>query len=192
MSSLQHTAQSYLETAENLIAHLQATLNNTKTQKQWTDGNLDALRNFTFLGFDVKQYPTPARDIATERKGEFLWDYIAYAQGFGILLAAESEWRENHIDPQGLKHDFEKLLYVKSPLKIMMCRRNHRNDGATIAGMLSMYAREACSNYSPGEVFILYCVGWLADDSRNDEVFLWQVPGPVVSCVNSAFEFKPQ
>jgi len=192
MSKLEHTSTSYLNTAIELIEHLRQNLSNTKTQKQWTDGNLNALREFKFDGYEVSRYPTPAHDNPNERKVEFLWDYVAYASGFGILLAAESEWRENHIDPSGLKHDFEKLLYVKSPIKLMMCRRNSRNDGSVIADVLNEYARSVCSNYSPGEVFILYCVGWLSEDSRNDEVFVWQVPGSVVSCDNQQFEFKRQ
>jgi hypothetical protein len=190
MGKLIHTSESYLETAEALIRHLRGQLKNTTRQKEWTDGNLDALRSFDFKGYKVTNYPTPARDVPADRKMEFLWDFIAYASGFGILLAAESEWKDLSSDPTGLRHDFEKLLYVKSPLKLMMCRRNNKNSGVSIAKDLSKYAHGVCSNYSSGEVFILYCVGWLEDDARNDEVFLFQIAGPVTPCSLTEFNFR--
>ena len=48
--------------------------------------------------------------------GQFLWDFIAYQPGQGILLAAESEHDNKKRE---MAQDFEKLLYVRSPVKLI-------------------------------------------------------------------------
>jgi len=54
---------------------------------------------------------------------EFLWDFVGYIKERGILVAAESEFSAKHDD---IAYDFDKLLYGRSPLKLMICRIDTR------------------------------------------------------------------
>lgn len=96
-----------------LIAHLKTTPD-TQGQQDWTSANLISLRAFTGHGFEVRHYP-PSPE--SNQKDAFLWDYIAYKQGAGMLIVAESE--HNNRDTSGLKHDFEKLFYAIAPIKLL-------------------------------------------------------------------------
>lgn len=59
------------------------------------------------------------------RKGEYLADYTWAEEGNGkrVLLASESEWgsgRFGTIHWTPVEHDFEKLLAIKSPFKVLI------------------------------------------------------------------------
>jgi len=113
----------------------------------------------------------------TDRKAEFLWDFIAYVQGRGILIAAESEFDNRNI--ASILGDFDKLLYVRSPIKLMICRVDEDNVHASvICEKAFAYMNECCSEFSPGELFIIYCRKWTnADGSNGDIVYQLQVNG---------------
>jgi hypothetical protein len=50
---------------------------------------------------------------------EVIVDHVLFLKdGGGILLAAESEWHQGDFD---IKQDFQKLLYVKAPIKVFVC-----------------------------------------------------------------------
>src|SRR5215813_2484783 len=58
----------------------------------------------------------------TKPKSQWLFDLIWWndgSRGKGVELAVESEW---NADEGAVVHDFEKLLAVKSPLKLMIYR----------------------------------------------------------------------
>lgn len=108
--------------------------------------------------------------------------------GEGILLAAESEHAE---DTNGLKHDFEKLFYVRSPLKLFMCRTSSKSVADVIKSNLEVYMRETCSKFSPAEVFILYFV-WSADEqgTNKDIAYLLQMKGDSHYCEVTTEKFE--
>ena len=59
---------------------------------------------------------------------------------------------------------FEKLLYVRSPLKLMICRASHSSDAEKQANYIrdcvQEFMQNTCTWYTPGEVYLLYCVYW--------------------------------
>ena len=54
---------------------------------------------------------------ASERRHEFMVDLCAF-EGQRMILAVESEWLP---EPENTFYDFRKLLYLKAPLKVMIC-----------------------------------------------------------------------
>ena len=159
-----------------LIEHLR-TIPDTHEQKEWTSANLKALRTFRMPNSDLQHFP-PSPD--SNQKNAFLWDYIAYQQGHGILVVAESE--HNYKDVDGLKHDFEKLFYAIAPIKLFMFI-GHREQEVdqrtdTIVAKLRAYMTECCSRFMPGELYILYCRTWKRDDGNSgDRAYFLQIPG---------------
>jgi|GEM_PF-2951049 len=154
--------------ADELVKTLTEGLAKSRRTK-WTANGFDVLRNFRPLGMNLQEF-CRLPDSKGQKRGEFLWDYIAYEQGEGILLAVESEWDfENEHD---LKHDFEKLLYVNSPLKLMLCRATTGAIADDIARKLGAYANEAFSHFGPGEIYILYCR--VDSPEQSDKCYLWQ------------------
>ena len=162
-----YSAEQNLELASELIAYLRSNIKNTSRQLEWSQRNFNLLRSFAFIH--------GARGLPTEGKDrEFLWDFVAYKQGSGILLAAESE---HSTESKELTYDFEKLLYVRSPLKLMMCRITSKTDADNIKKWLSDWMLGSCTEYSAGEVFIIYCVWWDEGAGNRDIAFVFQIPG---------------
>jgi hypothetical protein len=159
------------ELALRLIQHLREVLKDTQGRTEWTSRNLEALRSFPSEGYDLQHFP-PA---GANRKGAFLWDYVAYQQDTGILIAAETEYEST---PTRLKEDFDKLLYVRSPIKVFMFWLT-KEEGLfenVVADLTTFMA--SCSAYSPGEVFILYCRTWQNENSSSgDLASLLQIEG---------------
>jgi hypothetical protein len=111
------TAAEIRRCADELIAALSDLPD--ATGDAWTQENfrrLDAfarLKNPTLTSYYRKHF----------EKTEFLWDFIAAAPEVGIFLAAESEQAvADESQVTALKHDFEKLLYVYSPIRILITR----------------------------------------------------------------------
>ena len=90
-------------------------------------------------------------------KSEFLWDFIASGLEVGIFLAAESE-QAVHTDRDivALKHDFEKLLYVYSPIRILITKARDQQHAQMLAGELAAYAQGCCLAFNPGASFVLH------------------------------------
>ena len=162
--------------AQELVTHLHDGIKNTQPPRErWSAQNFDLLHGFADLkGCD---------SYSLYRKYEYLWDFMAFIHGSELLLAAESEW-----DPtdREINRDFAKLLYARSPLKLMMCRIDRPEDTeekATrrveeIRRSLEELVREVCANYPPGEAIVLYCVWWALDDGKNrDKAFILQTDG---------------
>jgi len=182
----QHTRANYAKTANLLIEHLRESLGDPSTRRDWTHCNLDVLRSFTLEGLTLTHYPLKDNRKRSNLTGQFLWDHMSCTEE-DVILIAESEWLSSFDE---IRHDFEKLLYTRCPIKLMMCGK-WKLEPAKLAARLSEYAQSCSSNYGPGEVFILYCVGWLGEEgNRNDEVFSWQVDGAVVMG-KDPFKFDP-
>ncbi len=162
-----NSAETNLKLATDLITHLRTNIQNTSQQEEWSQRNFSLLRSFAVLN-GARGCPTEGKDR------QFLWDFIAYKQGSGILLAAESEHSSKQ---EELTYDFEKLLYVRSPLKLMMCRITSESNANRIVKWLSEWMVDSCSEYSAGEVFIIYCVWWDEGTGNRDKAFVFQVPG---------------
>jgi hypothetical protein len=89
--------------------------------------------------------------------GEFLWDFVASAPQVGIFLVAESEQAvHNSGQIVALKHDFEKLLYVYSPIRILITKAKDRQHAQELANDLASYAQGCCLTFNPGASFILH------------------------------------
>ena len=101
------------------------------------------------------------------RKGEFLVDYTWAEEENGkrVLLASESEWgsgRFGRIHWTPVEHDFEKLLAIKAPFKVLIFSSICGPSGSMqVADFSFDYAKEklkvSLENYGhhiPGEVYI--------------------------------------
>jgi hypothetical protein len=173
MLDFPNSAPDIKKLAEKLVRHLHGKIENTKDRKEWSGRNFCLLTDFfhseglaCFPGVDGPQ---------------FLWDFVGYVKGHGILIAAESEWSR---EPGDVEYDFEKLLYVRSPLKLVLCRLRATSDAGadeeakSICKLLRDFMNSTCKNYSSGELFILYCVWWALDGGPNRDIaYTLQVHG---------------
>lgn len=182
-----------LSLATRLIDVLRTGIKNTQFRPEWTGQNMSLLCAFAH-DQDAESYPSDPNQPG-EKDGQFLWDFIAYKPGHGILLAAESE-HDNR--KREIARDFEKLLYVRSPVKLMLCRLNRRHnshddaeaEAMEIKSEMESCMRRSCNWYTPGEVFVLYCVWWAAPDGANRDIaFLLQIKGDLQYAALGAAEF---
>ncbi|WP_142988132.1 hypothetical protein [Granulicella rosea] len=149
-------------------------MKDTHGRYDWTTENLSALRAFadsTQHPYTLKSYPP----VGSNQKGAFLWDYVAYQQGTGILITAESEFDNL---PGKLREDFDKLLYVHSPIKLFIFRMEKNLDKiARVVDDLTTHM-DSCKTYSPADVYVLYCRTWRNNDqSSGDLAWLQQIGG---------------
>lgn len=108
------------------------------------------------------------RNHRKQKHGEFLVDFLWFAvrSRGGTSFAMESELSDN-----GLEHDFEKLLWLKSPLKLMVCRDidlKGRDPGARLAE----YA-EQNQLYLKGEFYMLFVFG---TEKKNNRAYYYVSP----------------
>jgi len=167
MLEFPNSAEQVRESAHVLVKFLRESIKDTHDRQGWS------YQNFKLLGEFSEKYG--ATSYPSDNENEFMWDFVAYMAKTGILLAAESEWSTvlNEVD-----YDFEKLLYVRSPLKLFLCRVRTEEEAETLRSRLSEVARTTCSGFSPSEVFILYCVWWADGDGNNrDRAYILQIPG---------------
>jgi hypothetical protein len=137
--------------AEELIADLQDLQD--AHGKDWTDENFRRLKAFV-------EKRDPTLECYYRKQGErkeFLWDFIASGLEEGIVLVAESE-QEVHTAKHivALKHDFEKLLYVYAPIRLLITKAKDRQDAQKLADELTAYAQGCCLTFNPGASFILH------------------------------------
>lgn len=140
-------------------------------------GDAWTLENFRRLdAFTREKNPTlTSYHRKHPENAEFLWDFIAVAPQVGVFLAAESE-QESVSEEQVrlLKHDFEKLLYVYSPIRVLITKASDPNHAAKLAGDLTSYAQGCCLAFNPGAVFILHFCLW---NGAGNISYLWQSSG---------------
>ena len=163
------TAAEIRKCADELIAVLSDLPD--ATGDAWTQENFRRLHAFTQL-----KNPTLTSYYRKHfEKGEFLWDFIATAPKAGIFLVAESEQAVAD-GPQviALKHDFEKLLYVFSPLRVLITKARDRSHAEELAEALASYAHGCCLAFNPGAVFILHFALW---HRAGNVSYVWQSRG---------------
>ena len=122
-------------------------------------------------------------------KTEFLWDFIASQKDSGILVVAESEQQSGNANElRGLKHDFEKLLYVFAPIRILICKHRKPEAAQTLLKELQDYSGECCVAFNPGAVFLVH-FGWWND--LGSESYIWQCEGEPTKVKMVTMKFKP-
>jgi hypothetical protein len=175
MTEFPRDASDTLVHAKVLIKFLKGKVENTRTQAEWTCKNIKLLEEH-FRNLGLACFFSGSQDGP-----EFLWDFVGYIKNKGILIAAESEWNSRE---GSLREDFEKLLYVRSPLKLFMCRLKSKDQKAadSEASRLQLdlrnFMRETCGYYSRGEIFVIYCVWWTLDGGGNRDIaYMMQVDG---------------
>jgi hypothetical protein len=174
-----------------------------KGRPHWTRGNLKALHDFVESEYVQARFPNAVHyldrkyDFVRVRHGEFMkFDYSAYVPGVvasgetivgkGFLIFAESEYNKS---TTSIEPDFEKLLYVRAPCKVMICWPKHVKDADEIVDRLSKYADDNCNQFAPGEVYVLYFSNW--GSNMEEAAYYWQAPGnPSEQCV-LPFRFEP-
>jgi hypothetical protein len=170
MANFPASAQEYRNLAKKLIHFLRREIGNTSERKGWTKRNIRLLQRFAdregFASFPDK------RGGLSEK--QFLWDYVAYAKGRGLAIVAESEHDNRIKKKKEFQHDFEKLLYVRSPLKLMLCWAKSEKKADEILSwvkecMEPPSKEPTCTEFSPAEVFILYCT------CSNKQDFVYQL-----------------
>ena len=96
------------------------------------------------------------------------------------MIAAESEHKN---DKHSILYDFDKLLYVRSPVKLMMCRVRSEREALKIRRWAQRFMENKCKWYSPSEVFVLYCVWWSGHGHDNrDFAYFLQIKGECNYC----------
>jgi len=125
------------EFARSVVNHIENFEGSPESATQWTARNLGALRTFSKFHYpDCVTYLAGKHDPSEDQKGEYLFfDFLAYVPKRGFLIAAETEFVNKTIE--SLQSDFEKLLYLHAPCKIMMCRASSLADAERIANELS-------------------------------------------------------
>jgi hypothetical protein len=169
------TSETNLKLAVKLARDLKRKIKDTNKRGEWTDRNFRLLSQFA----DEVGAVSYCSKLKSREGPELLWDFVAYLEGQGPLLVAESEHTETDVE---IERDFRKLLLSRSPIRLMMARLHKRRDPETraeeIAEKLTKCVHSSCTNFLPGEVFILYIVYWSDDKERNrDFVYVFQAPG---------------
>lgn len=112
----------------------------TAEPKEWTRAVKKVLCEKTFDGYE----PYACTEWKHKKLHEFLLDAIWYEKspGMGILLAVESEWGvDSRSGPREgqILDDFEKLMVIKSPVKLMIYESENRNQNALIMQKITEY-----------------------------------------------------
>jgi len=173
---LPRTSAAIKELATELVHYLKGEIANTQSRVDWTWQNISLLDKFFGKGGCHQNF------TASDAGPEFLWDFTAYVPYQGMLLVAESEHDTKH---ERIAEDFDKLLYSNAPLRLMICRierecntNEAKLEALRIQEMLLENVQQNCTNYSGGDVIIVYCVWWALPDGKNrDFAFLLQIDG---------------
>jgi len=139
--------------AKRIVGYVRSQNPDENNCRGWTNSVKAALRDIGHeLNFEV--YPEP-------QGGEFLLDVIWYSEAGGIELAAESEW---HTKPAEVLADFQKLVYVKSPVKVMIYWvESHARGGERVLGEMVGYM-EKYNKHLAGEEYLFVAFGRRCDD----------------------------
>jgi hypothetical protein len=162
--------------AERLVRYLRSQFTGDESGPAWTQRNFSALREYLPNNLELQDFPSQIKPDGTKERNEFLWDFIAYREGEGVFLVVESE-QQTQNNKSGhrvnLKHDFEKLLYVRAPLKLMLCKTKNPGTAEELKDDLGKFASSACQHFDPGSILILYCRTSIGEE---DIAFIWQSP----------------
>ena len=145
----------------------------------WTRGVLNAMNRLAEklsddLGKGIQVCPNK---MSPKGAGEWLLDLIWYRMTDDdehlreIVLAMESEWSHYTWD---VKYDFEKLLVVRAPIKILIAEKYHGDVLSMVEGELKSYADSGIGEtylialYKDGE-FSYHCYRIIAPGQ-------WEIP----------------
>lgn len=154
-----YSAAGALQLAKELVGFLKSGIRNTHERVEWTQRNLRLLTEFA-QAMEAESFPSPPGTPLHLRRSQFLWDFIAYRPKMGILLAAESEHQN---DLGSILDDFEKLFYVRSPVKLMMCRVRSEEEAIAVRDRAQAHMEHTCIWYSA----ILVLVGIVVASRRK-------------------------
>jgi hypothetical protein len=179
MRDFPSSADDVRQLALTLIEFLKKNIKDTHGRQRWTCRNFELLQEFFGKGREGLGLGCCPNDA----ESEFLWDFVAYIKERGLLFVAESEWDRGESE---IAHDFEKLLYPRSPLKLFICRIDEKittaieaeAEAKRICLALEHNMETTCAYYSPGEVYIVYCV-WFAEKNgdNRDIAYILQIDG---------------
>jgi len=176
MRDFPNSAHEIRQLALKLVEFLKQNVEYAPTRQEWTCQNYRLLRKFFGKGKDGLGLDC----LPNDTEGEFLWDFVVYVKERGILLVAESEWDNKERDdifPE-LEKDFEKLLYARSPLKLLMCWNKNPEQAERIRARLQADIEGICTYYSPGEVFIVYCTWRDEGNGKKEDIpYILQMNG---------------
>lgn len=117
----------------------------------------------------------------TPELGGYLFDVVWFnASTFRPDLIAECEWQ----DIAHIVYDFEKLLWVKAPLKLLICGPETKRDQLLPAILQKI---RQYPDHSPGERYLVVDVNGNARGG-NAYAYSWQSPE---NGANSLAEFEP-
>jgi hypothetical protein len=188
MENFPTSSQECRNLAKKLIDFLRERIGNTNERRGWTKRNICLLQRFA----DQEGFASfPDRREGRAEK-QFLWDYVAYAEGRGLVLVAESEHDNGTKDKEEFQRDFEKLLYVRSPLKLMLCWAKSVEKAREILSWVKRCMEPpsnepTCTEFSPAEVFILFCTC----SDKQDFVYQLQIGGEPMHRPISGEDFEP-
>jgi hypothetical protein len=148
------------EFAKEFFRSLQDTLavveDSNKSLKPWTAGVKEALRRMGKKR-NLCVYPSPERWYESEYLLDLIWlDERKSSPRRGVVeLAAEIEW--GRVDD--VRYDFEKLILVKAPLKLMVCDPWSGNDAEELLPTLSR-SLEFYADHRRGETYLVADLEW--------------------------------
>jgi len=189
------------ELADELVNDLRGKIKDTHSAMRWTCQNISSLEDF------FRRRGAACFFSGSPDGPEFLWDFAGYVKNRGILITSESEHSTKYED---ITYDFDKLLYGRSPLKLMICRIdtkcNTKEKAQEEAEKIRLYIEKCihdnCIYYSRGEVFVIYCVWYADEEGENQDIaYIFQVDGepdyvsitpeqhfqPIAGCPKSGF-----
>lgn len=140
----------------------------------WTEQVFEQLREFCVHDLQLQRTECFHKNHP-DGQNEFVWDFIAVRRNTGILLAAESEQATRKAgEVTDLKHDFEKLLYVFAPLRVLICKAVDGEHLKSLIEALIAYADGCCTNFNPGAAFLLH---FRLPGGKDSRTYIWQSKG---------------
>lgn len=156
------------------------------TGAAWTD---EVFRRLSSFAQEHLQVPQSGCFHKRHLQGntEFLWDFIALDAQNRVLLAAESEQSsKGERSLRRLKHDFEKLFYVYSPLRVLVCKAEDSNHVEKLVEELQTFS--SVVDFNPGAAFLLHFYLW---SDRGAITYLWQDEREPVPQASRRLNFLP-
>jgi len=180
----------YRKLGKDLVDFLRNNIGNTNERTGWTKRNIRLLQEFA----DERSFDSFPDRRGGKNEKQFLWDYVAYAKHRGLVIVAESEYDNKTKNKEEFTRDFEKLLYARSPVKLMLCWAKNEEKASEILAWvkecMERPSKESTSTeFSPAEVFILYCTC----SDKQDFVYWLQIDGEPMhrEICNEKFERIP-
>jgi len=128
-------------------------------------------------------------------KGEFLFDFTAFRGDTGMVIAGESE-QYTYSQPQkeSLMHDFEKLLYVYAPIRVLICKSKDQAVSSELIEELTQYGHRCCRSFNPGAVFLIHFRLWFwqnGSEKKSSYSYIWQSAGKPYETTEETLSFEP-